>query len=127
MKTVILIRHSEPLKDRAMPTEELPLSEAVGEGADEDRGQCRGNGAGGDHQRDIRCRRAEDLVDKDVEIHILHDPGDLPDQGEEGEHRIKDDAEQHEYLSGTGTKQEESGEDDPSDPFAGERHHGNEG
>ncbi len=27
MKTVILIRHSEPIKDRTMPTEELPLSE----------------------------------------------------------------------------------------------------
>ena len=27
MKTVILIRHSEPVKDRTMPTEELPLSE----------------------------------------------------------------------------------------------------
>lgn len=27
MKTVILIRHSEPLKDKAIPTEELPLSE----------------------------------------------------------------------------------------------------
>ena len=27
MKTVILVRHSEPIKDRTMPTEELPLSE----------------------------------------------------------------------------------------------------
>ena len=27
MKTIILIRHSESLKDRAIPTEELPLSE----------------------------------------------------------------------------------------------------
>jgi 2,3-bisphosphoglycerate-dependent phosphoglycerate mutase len=27
MKTVILIRHSEPIKNKAMPTEELPLSE----------------------------------------------------------------------------------------------------
>ena len=27
MKTIILIRHSEPIKDRTMPTEELPLSE----------------------------------------------------------------------------------------------------
>lgn len=27
MKTVILTRHSEPIKDRTMPTEELPLSE----------------------------------------------------------------------------------------------------
>ena len=27
MKTVILIRHSEPIKDRTIPTEELPLSE----------------------------------------------------------------------------------------------------
>ena len=49
------------------------------------------------------------------------------DQGEEGEHRIEDDTEQHEYLSGTGAKQEESGEDDPGDPFAGERHYRNEG
>ena len=27
MKTVILIRHSEPIKDRTIPTEEIPLSE----------------------------------------------------------------------------------------------------
>lgn len=27
MKTIILIRHSEPIKDRTMPTRELPLSE----------------------------------------------------------------------------------------------------
>ena len=27
MKTIILIRHSEPIKDRTIPTEELPLSE----------------------------------------------------------------------------------------------------
>ena len=27
MKTIILIRHSEPIKDRTMPTEEIPLSE----------------------------------------------------------------------------------------------------
>lgn len=27
MKTIILIRHSEPIKDRTMPTAELPLSE----------------------------------------------------------------------------------------------------
>lgn len=27
MKTILLIRHSEPIKDRTMPTEELPLSE----------------------------------------------------------------------------------------------------
>ena len=27
MKTVILVRHSEPIKDRTIPTEELPLSE----------------------------------------------------------------------------------------------------
>lgn len=26
MKTILLIRHSEPIKDRTMPTEELPLS-----------------------------------------------------------------------------------------------------
>ena len=27
MKTVILVIHSEPIKDRTIPTEELPLSE----------------------------------------------------------------------------------------------------
>ena len=27
MKTIILVRHSEPIKDRTIPTEELPLSE----------------------------------------------------------------------------------------------------
>lgn len=27
MKTILLIRHSEPIKDRTMPTAELPLSE----------------------------------------------------------------------------------------------------
>ena len=27
MKTIILIRHSEPIKDRTIPTAELPLSE----------------------------------------------------------------------------------------------------
>ena len=27
MKTIILVRHSEPIKDRTMPTEAIPLSE----------------------------------------------------------------------------------------------------
>lgn len=27
MKTILLLRHSEPIKDRTLPTAELPLSE----------------------------------------------------------------------------------------------------
>ena len=35
------------------------------------------NGAGGNHQGNIRCRRPEHLIDEHIEIHVLYDPGNL--------------------------------------------------
>ena len=49
----------------------------------------------------------------------LHGEGD---DGEEGEHRVEDDTDEHEYLSGAGTQKKKSAEDEPCNPFAGERY-----
>ena len=73
----------------AAADKELPLSESVRQRTHKNGGQGGGNGRGSYHSGNIRRRGVKDLIDKYIEVHILHDPGHLAHQAEEGQRKPK--------------------------------------
>ena len=76
-------------KDVAEADKYLSLSDLVGKCAHKHGRQRSRDRARGYHSRDVGCRRAEHLIDKDVEIHILNHPRYLTYKSEQHEREPK--------------------------------------
>ena len=66
----------------AAADKELPLAQFIRQGANEQGGHCGGHRAGTHHQGDGLGGGVKFVVDKNVQVHVLHDPGHLAHQTE---------------------------------------------
>ena len=77
----------------ARADEQLAAAHTVAERADEDGGKGGRDRRSGDHEADLGGGGVEHLVDKDIEVHIFHDPRDLTHQRENGKRQPEPGAE----------------------------------
>ena len=75
----------DPPKNIPRTDEDLALPHLVRQRTNKNRRHRCGNGGGGYHGGDLRCGCLEHLIDEYVEIHVFHDPRDLPRKAEDGE------------------------------------------